>query len=399
MGNTNISPIFVILGIVSFYLLTLIHSKKTKYGFLILSFIFLSLAAYGYVASWIYLPFFIITLAITSILRKWLSTKGVIIWMALIFALVLPLVMFAYRVNVQHIDKFSKFLSFDLPYLQANRVSSLISFKGSLFNNISTNIFAGIKQALLGSDNLPQNSSLPYGAVLPFMIIFAVIGILAKKNLFTKNEVNFRIIILEALLAFLPETMVIRPNYNHWNFIWFPIAILAGYGLYISFNAAGKFGKIIIILLPVTIFCTFTFNTYFGFENQKTVFNASSGSYKDTQRINTIVKAHNGSNLYIEDLAGNFPIFRLVQSPINDTQYLKVQGKKRMPSKIISAPTTRYGYLRDVNDIVKSQKGDLAMVYEQNLGIYGNSVLNKSRWKIVKNTYFNHYKVKIFQKI
>lgn len=398
--DANVSPIFVIFGLINFYLSTLEHPIKTKYYFLVLSSVFIALSAYGYVASWIYLPFLIITMALTTILKKWLSKKEVILWGILIFILVLPLMVFAFRVNIQHTNKFSKFLIFDLPYLQANRVSSLISFKGSLFKNSLMNIFSGAKQILTGSDKLPQNSSLPYGAILPFMLIFAIIGSLGKKELFSKNEIKFRIIILESLFTFIPGLMIIKPNYNHWNFLWFPLAILTGFGLYIVFNSIGKVGKLILITIPILVFGTFTFNNYLGIGNQKTVFNASSGSFANAQNINSMMdKYYSNNNLYIENLSGNFPIFRLVQHPINDSQYLKVQNKnRRIPYKIISAPTNRYGYLRDINNIAKSRKGDLAMVYRQNLGTYSKPLSNKSEWKFIKNAYFNHYPVMFFQK-
>lgn len=191
--DANVSPIFVILGLINFYLSTLEHPIKTKYYFLVLSSVFIALSAYGYVASWIYLPFLIITMALTTILKKWLSKKEVILWGILIFILVLPLMVFAFRVNIQHTNKFSKFLIFDLPYLQANRVSSLISFKGSLFKNSLMNIFSGTKQILTGSDKLPQNSSLPYGAILPFMLIFAIIGSLGKKSYLVKMKSNLEL--------------------------------------------------------------------------------------------------------------------------------------------------------------------------------------------------------------
>jgi len=397
--DANISPIFVTLGLVTMYLAMVNSSSIGRYLLLLGSAALLSLSAYGYVASWIYLPFLIIGLLFTGLIKKWFSLKEMFVWAMAILILVLPLIVFAYRVNVQHIDKFSKFMFFDLPYLQANRVSSLISTKGSILSSIKQNVFMGINQINLGSDNLPQNSTYPYGVIFPFMLAFTAIGLFGKNSFLNTNVKNFRIIILESLLAFIPGVMVIRPNYNHWNFLWFPLAVLTGYGVYLSFKAVGKVGKTTFILLPLAVFMLFAYKAYFGFNNQITSFNNSSGSMEETAQINKMMtKDNEGHKLYIKNLSSFFNTFRLVQKPINSSEYVSMEKVPRKNKEsIVPSPQKDYGYLRDLNDVGRAESGDSTMLFDEDMSENGGFLSDKS-WHFVKHSYFNHRKVEIFKK-
>lgn len=398
--DANISPIFVMLGLVFMYESMIRSSKRSRYIWLVFSAIFLALSAYGYVASWMYLPFLVVALIIASILKKWFSIQEMLIWSLIIFVIALPLVVFAYRVNIQHINKFSKFLFFDFPYLQANRVSSLISFKGSILGNIRVNVNSGIKQVIFGTDSLPQNSVAPYGAIFPFMLVFTFIGLLARKSFFNDNMRNFHTIVLISLFSFVPGMLVIKPNYNHWNFLWLPLAILTGYGLYLSFQRINKISWSIFLAVPVVIFWFFIFNFYFGFNNQENRFNNSNGSIAETQVIDhEMTKNYKHNKLYIESLPETFNIFRLSKKPISDSQYLLMENKAmRSSGSIVPAPSTSYGYLRDVENVSHASKGDLAMIYEDDLNNQGYRISNSHEWHVIANSEFNHRKVKIFQK-
>lgn len=398
--DANISPIFVMLGLVSLYGAMIYSSNRVRYVLLVVSSVLLALSAYGYIAAWIYLPFLIVAIFILSIVKKWFSIKEMLVWIFIIFLIALPLIVFAFRVNIQHIDKFSKFLFFDLPYLKSNRVSSLISFKGSILSSIKINVAEGVRQVIFGTDNLPQNSVAPYGAIFPFMIIFTFIGMFGKKSLFNENIANLRLIILVSLFSFLPGMMVIKPNYNHWNFIWFPLAILTGYGIYLSFQMINKISWSVFLAVPVIVFWFFVFNSYFGFNNQENSFNNSKGSIAETQVINDeMSKNYKHSKLYIESLPETFNIFRLVQNPISDSKYLSMQDKAtRVSGGIVPAPSSSYGYLRDVTNISKASDGDLAMIYEDDLNNQGAFLSKNHDWHFVADSYFNHRKVKIFQK-
>ncbi|CAJ1191077.1 hypothetical protein CPR19088_GLDEOEPO_02173 [Companilactobacillus paralimentarius] len=397
--DANISPIFVMLGLIFMYISTVNTSQPKRYVFLLCSAILLSLSAYGYVASWLYLPFLITMLFFTGLLKKWFSIKEMLAWSLVILILVFPLIVFAYRVNVQHIDKITRFMFLDLPYLQANRVSSLISTDGSILANIKENIIIGIQQVGLGSDHLPQNSAYPYGVIFPLMLVFTVIGMFGKKTFINNNVSNFRVIMLEALITFIPGIMIIRPNYNHWNFLWFPLAVLTGYGLYLSFQAVGKLGKTMLVVAPIAMFVLFSFNSYFGFNHKDTTFNDSLGSVNETKHIDNLMHTKfKNHSLYIENLSSNFNNFRLVEHPINSSQYLEMQhGVKRDKNKIVPSPAHAYGYLRDGYDIAKAKHGDEAMIFDANLNSPG-SIATDKQWHLVKDTYFNHQKVEIFQK-
>lgn len=396
--DANISPIFIMLGLVSVYV-SMIFVSKRRYVFLIISAILLALSAYGYIASWIYLPFLVVAIATISLYKKWFSIKEILVWLAIIFVIALPLIVFAYRVNIQHVDKFTKFLFFDFPYLKANRVSSLISFKGSILVSIKANIITGIQQVVLGSDNLPQNSVYPYGAIFPLTILFTAIGIFGKKALFDENAAKFRNIVILSLISFIPGMLVIKPNYNHWNFLWFPLVVLTGYGFYLSFKMVDRASWSVFLLVPVLVFGLFISNSYFGFENQKNHFNNAMGSVEETQNINKIMnKKFDHKKLYIESLPETFNMFRLVQNPINSSEYLKMQKDvTKGNGSIVPAPEKSYGYLRDVNNISEASDGDLAMIYEDDISTAG-AFLSQGKWNLVTNSDFNHRKVKVFQK-
>jgi len=114
-------------------------------------------------------PILVIALAAFSLRKRLLGVKEIILWLFTMLVVAIPLIIFAYRVNIQHIDHFTKFMFFDIPYLKANRTSSLINFNQHILENILINLKTGMFQFISGTDGLPQNGLHPYGTIMPWM--------------------------------------------------------------------------------------------------------------------------------------------------------------------------------------------------------------------------------------
>ncbi|WP_338214205.1 ArnT family glycosyltransferase [Companilactobacillus muriivasis] len=398
--DANVSPIFIMMGLLSFYVSVSGYlSKRMTMIFLVLSGIIMSLSAYGYIASWLYLPVLVIALAIFSLRKRLLGLKEIILWLFTMVIVAIPLIIFAYRVNIQHIDHFTKFIFFDIPYLKANRTSSLINFNQHILGNIIINLKTGMFQFNSGTDGLPQNGLHPYGAIMPWMLVFFVIGVIVSKNKLKPSAVIFRNLIEISIVSFIPAMMIIQANFNHWNFLWIPMTVIVGYGLYFTVNVlTSKILQIATLVFPILLILIFSFSSYFGVSGKNTYFNNFSGSAPEASSINRMMKSrYSRNNLYIEGMSGNFSIFRLIQHPINAVQYQSLEGSLRRSNvEIIPSPEKSFGYLRDASNIGQARKGDLAMIYQENVRSFR---FDKRFWRLIENTKFSHHSVEIFQKI
>ena len=141
------------------------------------------------------------------------------------------------------------------------------------------------------------------------------------------------------------------------------------------------------------------YKAYFGFNNQMTSFNNSSGSMEETAQINKMMtKDNKGHKLYIKDLSSFFNTFRLVQKPINSAEYVSMEKVPRKNKEsIVPSPQKDYGYLRDLNDVGRAESGDSTMLFDEDMSENGGFLSDKS-WHFVKHSYFNHRKVEIFKK-
>lgn len=395
--DANISPIFVSLGLVLFYFALIIERNK----FLVISFsgILIGVSAYGYIASWIYLPFLVSGIFIISLFNKWISLRYLLLWILCLMVVSSPLIVFAYRVNIMHISRVSHLFFFDYPYLPANRTSSLILFDHNIINNVLNNLTTGIKQFFAGTDNLPQNGVAKKGIIFLPLFILGVIGGLFTNQGLNINTIKLKFLCLIASISFIPCAMVIKANFNHWNLVWYPLIVFTAFGFFSLINRLNLLldTKLAFILLgiPIASFISFTVFSYFGVNGNETFFNSSDGSYSETYKIDAMMKnEYRGKKLFLNGLYDNFSVFRLVEKPIDRKSYLRKQETDK--DLIGISPLLKYGYLRDFQDLYEAKKGDLAIrsKFDQI-----DSFKIDNGWKCIDILKFNHNYVNLYEKI
>ncbi|MFL2029698.1 hypothetical protein [Loigolactobacillus zhaoyuanensis] len=364
--DANVAPVIFLFGVLSIWLGLVSTASSHRYIYLVLGAVLLALTTYGYITAWMYLPILCVLYLIYFLRNKLLRTREYLLFTVTLVILVLPIIYFAYKVNLVHASSASKFLIFDIPPLPSNRVESLIDFNQSnLLLGMLKNFFNGITIYFKGTDGLAWNSVAPFGAIMPWTLLFVPIGVFAKNTAINDKVRQFKKLICLNIVAFIPLMFVVLPNYNHWNFLNINLSIMVGFGLYEVFSSIKNMGKFRILLPIITLllFIWFVGQAYFGVGGKETFYESQQVSYTEVEKINTIMqgKEFNEKRLFINNLPRMFPYFRLVQQPINNHTYLSISGQKNNFGKNMGL-VKRYGYLRDMSTVGKSKPGDVAIV-------------------------------------
>lgn len=400
--DCNIAPLVFMFGVMGVAIsLTIL---KSKLG-LILSILVIALTAYGYVAFWLYLPIFLICLFGYLWRQKFLSLREILFVSFLIGLLVLPLVIFAYEVNIKKILTAQKFLWLTLPPLPGNRVTSLINFhKGNLLLTMINNCLLGWKQYLFGSDNSPWNSIQPYGIMFPPFFIIAAVGAWGKiKN---HSLAIWRNLLNLSILSFLPLMFIVKPNYNHWNALNWPLIVLLGIGAMLIWENLNKQKlKLLLVGIPLMVFTLFINSYYGGVKQQNNYFNDgikndySSVRLQDIKPLVIMAQKNPQHDFYISGLSNIFVFFKTINpvSPHQDAQ-LSDQGKGQ-------APKVRYGNLVDYQHLSKIKLYDYLVIpysalhWHSKSQSYQTKITHAQQFKLKKSWNFLATKYAIVQRI
>lgn len=355
--DANIAPLFVSFSVIALLFFFLRKKSSSKFIWFIISAILISFSAYGYVATWLYLPIFLTILFGYLYREGLLPFKPIILYVSVVTVLVLPLIYFAYNIFVKHISQPTKFLWFNISPLPRSRTSSLIDFSGNVANTMFHNIVTGFSMYITGSDGLSRNTIPPFGMIFPWVLIFfAIVGILYGKQILPEKLNLLKRICIIALISFLPMTFIVIPNYTHWNLIHVPLIILCGFGMYIVIKKSKKcFGTLLIILLTILPMIFFIFQ-YFQVTSPYRTGNIRQFSMKNTKAINQFMERKRKSYLFTRPVSRNFVYFRTFQKPIDHGQYLKLQETKPEFENRMG-PIRKYGYLRDMSEFKTEYRG------------------------------------------
>ncbi len=400
--DCNIAPLVFMFGLMGVAIsLTIL---KSKLG-LILSLLVIALTAYGYVAFWLYLPIFLICLFAYLWHHKIISLREILFVSLLIGLLVLPLVIFAYEVNIKKVPTAQKFLWLTLPPLPGNRVTSLINFhKGNLLLTMINNCLLGWKQYLFGSDNSPWNSIHPYGIMFPPFFIIAAVGALGKiKN---HSLALLRSLLNLSIVSFVPLMFIVKPNYNHWNALNWPLIVLLGIGAMLIWENLNKQKlKLLLVGIPLMVFALFINSYYGGVKQQNNYFNYgikndySSVRLQDIKPLVIMAQKNPQHDFYISGLSNIFVFFKTINpvSPHQDAQ-LSDQGKGEVPR-------FRYGNLVDYQHLSKIKLYDYLVIPYSSLRWHSKSqsyqtkITHTQQFKLKKCWDFLAVKYTIVQRI
>ncbi|MBA5972548.1 hypothetical protein [Leuconostoc mesenteroides] len=371
--DANIGPLILNLGVCLIVLgLSGSNSLLNNQILIYSGFIFMALSAYGYMALWLYLPLLIIMIFIFALKNNLLSIRDVLISSVAMFVIALPIILFAIKIFVFHGSGPSHFLFFDLPSLPGSRQSSLIDFSSKhilidMWNNFQT----GINFYISGFDKLPWNSINGYGVLYPIFLIFTIIGLIIPSKFYKNYETAVYLWKL-MILTFLPLTFVIRPNFNHWNVVNFPIIIVSAFGLYFAFSKIKNYFSVILITAPVIIMLIFMTN-YWG---NRSFSKNGMISYSIVNKLNNTTKGH---KVFISNLTWNFAYFKLIQN-VSPEEYNNEQDHL---NAFKMAPKYRFTNLIDITKASsESKSGDFILVSNHEYPFFYQSIKRKMVYKI-----------------
>lgn len=385
--DANIAPIVFLIGCV---LITYAFSLNNvlKQSLIIAGSLLIALSAYGYSAFWIFLPVFLIFLSIYVLKNKLMSFGLLLLSMLLVALTVIPLLIFAYRVNVLHSLHPVKFLFFDIPAMPGLRSGSLIDFShGDAFDLIWNNFLNGINLYVIGNDTLPWNVVPTYGVVHPLFLIFALVGMFIPTKNFPELKHFINILRLQ-VIAFLPIAAIVIPNYNHWNAINIPLVIFSG--LFIAYVAKKTSSIISIVLVGILIL---TFNAFQTSYWSPEVFHQTGlVNYQEVKKINEQVE---GKKLFITGLDWDFAYFKIAK---NDSPKRYMSDQDKLNGNLLAnapAPKNRYENIYNIIEINKvGHSGDYVLMSQE----FKDSDKTLPSVKFVKKVnvadrHFNLYKI------
>lgn len=372
--DANVAPIVLMIGALMLIQAVHANNKFMRVALLALATFVMVLSTYGYIVAWFYVPMLFIALLVLNLRVHWLSWKEVGLMATLAVVVALPLVYFAYTVNVQGSREVQQFLFFDMPVLSQNRTESLISFSGFLPLTIAKNVGRGLIGFVTGNDNLPWNAVTPFGVVLPWLLPLAVYGTLANLEKFGSKIVDLRRMLNAMVLAFVPVSMVVTFNFNHWNFLLLPLALLTGMGALGIWN---KVPKVMPALAVVAIGSFVAFvpgyrDTFLNIEVSGKANHGLSNRVNDIETIDGFMSTKEGSKLYIPGMMGFYPYWRFINEPISNKEYLMISDASEDFSKTNVWAENRYLYLRN---------------YE-----YGKTTIKKRDYVLLSRNRFNQYR-------
>ncbi|WPP09544.1 hypothetical protein SIN07_01375 [Pediococcus inopinatus] len=349
--DANIVPVVLGLGLVSLLFSFSTRKRMSSLFSFFISALLVGLSAYGYIATWLYLPIFLVVLVSYLYRRSLLTFTSICQYFAILFVLVLPLIYFAFSIFIKHITQPVKFLWFDIPPLPQSRTSSLIDFSGNLLHTMVRNFLTGCQMFYQGSDGLSRNGTAPFGMIFPWLlVIFTTIAFLANKRLLPEKLMLLKNVCVIALVTFIPVALITTPNYTHWNLVAVPLIILCGLGTYVVVKNLPGYVWLVLLLLTVLLPMTNFVHQYFQPNSSYRTGNIRQFSMQNTKKINQFMENKIKSRLFTDPVSRNFAYFRVYQKPINHKQYLNLQEKKPEFSDRMG-PIKRYGYLRNITEL------------------------------------------------
>jgi len=241
--DCNLSPDFVLIGACFFVLGYYAYTQKIQRSlfYYLGGCLLFSLAAYSYGVSWFMLPFFVIFLFIFLYRKKRITILQTGACLLLMLILLFPLILFAYNLLIAKGEAFT---------VGGITITSLVESRHNDTTILGSGyylgyIMRGVSMLFTGDDGLPWNSIRYIGQFYNLLgMPFAIWALI--RLIYTRKFSTWDIIFGLWLLATLPIILIVRPNVNHWNLIWFPLMYFVGRGLFFCFEKAKKSGYVLI---------------------------------------------------------------------------------------------------------------------------------------------------------
>lgn len=379
--DCNVSLFVFSIGVQLLYLGMIQDNYLKKQFQLSVGLLVIGLTAYAYNVAWIFLPGFLISLFIFIVCSHHVRIRDIIIPTFIMMIEIVPILTFAIRSNIPHLNETTKILFWTSPKLLASRAAdSLISFKGNIFNNIYINLCEGFKILITGTDNLTWNSVLNFGPYYMFTLPFFIVGLVVLiKN--SKNIVYS--IIISMIIGCMPMIMTVKPNYNHWIFLHLPVLLVIAIGILSSIQNS----KLETGLLVSYLVMSLSFSNYYFSQQRYTGWSISGLSE---------VKALHTKNYKKVYFVSNDPSFLYnIRTSLPISPYLYQKTKDHPYSKTILNMETKYDNFEklQLTDDLKNrslfliQQNELTSYHDliDRLDLKGSITINSVTYNVYKN--------------
>lgn len=250
--------IFPNIFLIATYFLVLGFSKPRFY---ILSLFCYALSLYAYGTAYMFVPVFLLIMAVYIIKHKKINVKIAIISAAVFLVTALPIMLFM-AVNMLGFPELDfGFLS--VPKLISGRYNTTVTvLSGNFFESVASNLKVFSKIFFTQNDGLPWNAVKPYGTIFMFSAPFCIAGIVKyvysvykqSKAGFTENFIFAAMIVSSLVLMTMSEL-----NINRANVIFVPITFFTFYGLLYTVKSFKA------LLVPVILVYFIAFLSFTGF--------------------------------------------------------------------------------------------------------------------------------------
>lgn len=263
--DANVAPHLILL---SFCLIQLgiEFAGRKQLIFYSFSVFLLGLTAYAYIATWYFLPIFLILILIYFIKNQLIDMKQMIILVSILLITILPILLFAFT---QYFGENSiKILGITFPKLLGSQnTGQTILFQEDLWVAFSENLKRIVSFVIHGGEGLIFSSIPGFGFIYNLAGVLLVGIGLSKIN---QEKTHFSKITLLWFWSCIPLILIVVPVVHHWNVIIFPMTIIMGYGLYALWSLEKKevFQSSFVVLSVLFILFLFNYNTKYKEEQQ-----------------------------------------------------------------------------------------------------------------------------------
>ena len=291
-------------------------TRAKRLFLLSLSAIVFGLSAYSYGTSYLFLPLFLGITLFILFFRKRMALVEVLGFLVLSVLVALPIVLFIW-INLFGGESFL-FLGFTIPKLNQDRFHATTNLFSSDFLKTATENFRqGLRILFLQTDGLSYNAIDIFGTIYVFSTPFALFGLFHKGE--SDGEKNILVFLRVWMLVSLLMLFVVSPNINRINFLFPPLILLTGIGLY---DLSVKVRRLAVVssALYVSAFACFL-STYAG------KWNTDNGLYSFRvslgQAIDYAASVEGYDTCYVTKHAGEGAIYTLFYQRIDPHVYLE----------------------------------------------------------------------------
>lgn len=257
--ESNLFPTLMLFVISFFVFFINSENDLEKTLYLTLMTFMLGVSSYAYSNNWIFLAVFSLLMFTYLFYRKEISIRQLTQQFILLIVIVFPLLLFIYVNYIKHESIY--FLGLGIPKLAATR-SAFIVCQTHPLHLIVNNVMNTFKMFISGYDGVTKIATPQFGAFYPFMVTFAIIGVI--KTIHFKNSLHIMMFIM--LISSFINILIIEASWTHFNSMMFPILYFEAIGVDRVFRKKAELQVFFIaFLVMLLLFCNSYFVKYGNF--------------------------------------------------------------------------------------------------------------------------------------